>query len=772
MSRQYDQAYAVGQHVGGRVEKVLPYGIFVRLDDGTRAYIRRRELSWASDVKPQEVVQEGRTIEAIVLKPLSPGRNMELSFKATLPDPWQEFIAKFREGDVVGGTAKDIRSYGVFVEILPGVNGLVPLEELNSWEVEKPEDVVWEGDDVEAVITRIDRRARKVGLSIRLRMQQLARAAEMMELLDRHWGGDTSAEEEPAFSQKELESATGDWEPADEPKAQLAEIERVGRILVIDDHDEVRGPLVEWLHHRGYEADGARTPVEAREMIRQQSYGVLLVDINLPGMDGLALMRQIKAQMADARIAVMSIIEWLEERAREIEELGVIEVFVKPLDLEEIERLLGRIGGGEPLPSWRASPTAPPTSGLEPLREFTTAVETGASLADRLQVGLERLVETTRAEVGMVFHMDAVSQAVSILAQAGTAKLAKDAIYSLKESPVKDVIRSGESIFERHASGQAEGRFRKLLDLLPFESCIGVPVETEGGIHHALFLFHRRPGAFRSYHLRDAMAAAILFAAAIEREALGQRVQSLNRLLLSGQLAAGFGHEVYNKMPGREIQLRNLHVDCGGLERRTPGLAGSSDYREVKRALDGFTTTARDLKSTVELFQRLMRAEDEGKVDVNAALHSAEALLRPVARRNKVKIKIESAPDLPHAMGSGIHLQQVFLNVMLNAIQHMAVKSQDGRMLEVGISHQAQDGERPIKVRFSDNGPGIHKQLWDKVFTLGFSTRPGGTGLGLFIARSLIESLGGTIRVERSVVPLGTTFLVELPQTAARGEAK
>ncbi|MFQ5352036.1 MAG: ATP-binding protein, partial [Candidatus Binatia bacterium] len=105
----------------------------------------------------------------------------------------------------------------------------------------------------------------------------------------------------------------------------------------------------------------------------------------------------------------------------------------------------------------------------------------------------------------------------------------------------------------------------------------------------------------------------------------------------------------------------------------------------------------------------------------------------------------------------------VFLNVMQNAVQQMAATPNKGGTLS--ISTACRDGKtgRRVQIRFQDTGPGIHKRLWEKVFSLGFSTRQGGTGLGLFIARSLVESLGGRILVEQSVIPIGTTFLVELP---------
>jgi len=126
--------------------------------------------------------------------------------------------------------------------------------------------------------------------------------------------------------------------------------------------------------------------------------------------------------------------------------------------------------------------------------------------------------------------------------------------------------------------------------------------------------------------------------------------------------------------------------------------------------------------------------------------------------------------DLPLVAGSKVRLEQVFLNIVLNAVQQMEHerKRWRGGRFQIRIATGLDAGAgRPIWVRLSDSGPGIHYQLWDKVFALGFSTRPGGTGLGLFIARSLVESLGGAIRVEESLVPGGTTFLVRLPAAEA-----
>jgi signal transduction histidine kinase len=758
MMSEIKQAYTVGQRVVGTVDKLLPYGVFVCLDDGPRAYLRRREMSWTGDADPRELVQVGQRIEAAIVHLGGADRSMELSLKAALPDPWEEFIHRFQKGDLVEGTVRSLVPFGGFVQILPGVDGLVPLRELALEPVEKPEEVVWVGDDVEAVITHIDPKARKVRLSISSRLRQRETAAAVLRQLDRTIEKDA---QRPPFEALLPEMTNDDLTSG---AVDPAVIERLGRILVVEDEDQVRLSLVKWLQNRGYEAEAARDAKEAEERIRQQPYGVLLVDIYLPGGGGLALIRQIRERGNDVRVAVMSIPEWIEKHAEEIEELDVLEVFAKPLLLDEVERLLLRIGSGEPVSTWQVTSRDHQAAVPESFRALTDATRTGTFLGDRLRTGLEQLVEDVRADAGAIFHLDLLSQTIAIEATAGAISPAseREAVYGLEESPVRDVIYERELVFEGHMTGRVEKRFRKLLKLLPFESCIGVPIEVGGETQCALFLFHQEPEAFSRYRLRDALAAATLFAAVVERKALSREVQSLDRLLLSGELAAGLGHEVYNKMSGLEIQLRNLQTDCGRLRQQAPDLLEHSEFGEVQRTVDMLLETAEDLKCTVGVFQRLMRAGEEQELDVNEVVRGAEALLRHGAHKAGVKMETKLDSGLPPARGSGTRLQQVLLNVMLNAVQQMALTSKGGT-LRVTTSFEPGDGVLPIKVRFSDEGPGIHKRLWEKIFALGFSTRPEGTGLGLFIARSLVESMGGRIIIERSVVPIGTTFLVELP---------
>ena len=757
-ARRTTPTYSVGQQVTGEVERLFPYGVFVRLADGAQAYIRRRELSLEGNIDPRLIVSQGQMVQAVIVALPEAGRTMELSVRKLQPDPWGQFERQYQERDVVLATVKSVKPRGAFVQVVPGVDAFVPLREMAAWPVEDPEEFLWTGDQVEAVITRINRRARKLRLSIRRRLGQQVKTLQFAHHLD-------------SLKQSECDETLEGESPSAEAQEYADSLGLLGRVLVVDDDKTVLDPLVEWLRRQGCEAEGAGLAAQALACLRGAEFDLVLVDIDLSGEDGVALIRQMRDVRPKCPVAVISIPERIVGRGRELEELGVAEFFAKPLDLREIEEGLTRVSQGEASRGHDLAGTwSIQSEAVDSFRTLSREMRGGSSIQERLEAGLQQLVAFARAETAMVFHMDPVSGRISVVAQAGVMDPNREAVYSLQDSPVKDLICEDRDIFELHVSRNTQGRFSKLLDLLPFESCIGIPVRAGNQIHHALFLFHREPDAFSHYRLRDAWAMATLFGAALEGSLLEQRAQDMSRFLLSGELAAGFGHEVYNKISGLEIQLRNLCAEYGQLDISldTP-VATAPALESIEDAIHSVLDVTLDLKHVAVSFRELTRTEAMEQIDVNEAIRRAELLLRPTARKCKVRITTKLEPDLPKTLGSAARLQQVFSNVMLNAVQQvsakMALLSNGWGAVEVTSSWELDEVASPIRVRFTDTGPGIHRRLWENIFALGFSTRPGGTGLGLFVSRSIVESMGGRIAVERSVIPMGTTFLVQLPDS-------
>jgi signal transduction histidine kinase/DNA-binding NarL/FixJ family response regulator/predicted RNA-binding protein with RPS1 domain len=742
-----------GQVVTAVVERVFSYGVFAHLTDGTPAYVRQRELTLAGNIDPQQVVSEGQEFRAAVLALPQAGRRLELSIRRAEPDPWEAFVRQYRVKHTVTGTVKWISSRGVFIEIIPGVDGFIPAHELAPWSVDQPADLLWIGDQVEAMITHLDRKNKRVQLSIRQQMLHLVRVQEFVQHL----------QAEPA-----LDEPSPEMEQVEVDVRVVVDLKPLRRVLVLDDDPAVRETLTVWLRNHGCQADQVGNSEEGLAHLHHAEYGVALVDLDLAGHDGIEFIRALCQSHLDMHVLVMSIPEWIAERSQELESLQVTGVFVKPLNPDEVLDTLARLAEGEMVGPFRATAFGQGHEAAEPFQQVASTVRSGIPLEDRLEAGVADLVRLTRAEQGVLFHLDPVSQQGSIAALAGVLSVNYEGVRVLAASPVKDVIVNRNEVFEPRLTAQVRLRFQKLLDVVAFGSCVGVPVAALGNVEHALFLFHREPEAFSRYRLRDAQAMAILLGAALENEAVEQRIQSTNPFLLSGQLAAGFGHDVFNKMSALEFQVRNLRTRCGQMVQETDEQAapGAFDYAEAAQDLDRLFQTTLDLRKTVEAFRELIRAENQTAIDVNQVVQQAALLLQLTSEGRQVHLEIKPAPGLPLVVGNPVRLQQVFLNLMLNATQHTIEQQKRWPyglallQVTVGIDSNA---ERPVWIRFTDTGPGIHCRLWEDIFALGFSTRPKGTGLGLFIARSLVESMGGAIRVEQSYIPLGTTFRVELP---------
>lgn len=162
----------VGDELQGRVTRMMPYGVFVELIPGVEGMVHISELSWSRLQRPEEAVQAGSKLKVKVIdiaageKPGS--RKVALSVKALANDPWEGLAGRFSTGDKVRGKVTRCAKFGAFVEITPGVEGLVHISEMSYLRrVVKPDDIVQPGDVVDVLIKEIDSDQRRVSLSIR-----------------------------------------------------------------------------------------------------------------------------------------------------------------------------------------------------------------------------------------------------------------------------------------------------------------------------------------------------------------------------------------------------------------------------------------------------------------------------------------------------------------------------------------------------------------------------------------------------------------------------
>ncbi len=155
-----------GDVVDGQISNIVDFGAFVDLD-GMDGLIHISELSWSHVNHPSEVLEIGQDVKVKVLDIDRERQRISLGLKQTQSDPWQQVLETYNEGDTVEGKVTKVVTFGAFVEIMPGVEGLVHISELAQHHVENPREIVSQGDLVEAKIIEVDAERRRLSLSLK-----------------------------------------------------------------------------------------------------------------------------------------------------------------------------------------------------------------------------------------------------------------------------------------------------------------------------------------------------------------------------------------------------------------------------------------------------------------------------------------------------------------------------------------------------------------------------------------------------------------------------
>ena len=162
------ERYQVGTRVHGRVRNLTDFGAFIEIEDGVDGLVHVSDISWSRRIKhPSEVLKKGQEIDAIITSIDAENRRLSLSIKDLEPNAWDRFVNEHKPGDVVRGKIARFANFGAFVELDDNLEGLCHISELSEERVEKPEDVVQLGKEMEFKILRIDAESKKIGLSAR-----------------------------------------------------------------------------------------------------------------------------------------------------------------------------------------------------------------------------------------------------------------------------------------------------------------------------------------------------------------------------------------------------------------------------------------------------------------------------------------------------------------------------------------------------------------------------------------------------------------------------
>ena len=268
-------------------------------------------------------------------------------------------------------------------------------------------------------------------------------------------------------------------------------------------------------------------------------------------------------------------------------------------------------------------------------------------------------------------------------------------------------------------------------------------------------------------HVRDergrSTGVALFFKDLTKVEQLEERERLRDRLVALGEMAAAIAHEVKNPLAGIEVMA--------GLLKRQDAVADSPDAQSLLNDIIGEAKMANQIVHEALEFVRPIRLQVE-RTAIADVLQSSVSLAETKVARRSINLQMRIDEGLPPIQGDHHQLCQLFTNLLINAFEALEGRGTVDVLAREGVLEEDAHGAsgdahatRTIVVDVSDNGPGVPKELRDRIFNAFFTTKPQGSGLGLAIVRKVIDAHDGRIDIQTSAH--GTRFRVTLPVSGA-----
>lgn len=713
-------ALAMGASVMATVQRVLPFGLLVKLAGQQRGIIRERELGWPVENGRflNTHYTTGQCLDVVVLGRRDDG-TYELSQRLAHDDPWRTLTSRYQPGQRVKGVVTGIQPYGVFVELELDVTGLLHRSRLPAWAQGDLTELFWPGDQVQVVIESIQVRRRRLQLGL------AAAAAQRWQ---------TAVSSPPSYTPTNNPS---DFHTPfiDLPLELLLQQTQTYSIGIIEDDPVQRGVLKQWLERVNQRVVAFGCAESALAALEKRPLDLIISDIGLPGMDGLTAMSDMIHRYPQMRGVVMTDWARASEYPTELAQLRAagVSLLIKPLLPEDLLLLLlGIEDKSRVVPDESNSPL--------PAAPMTLSPQTRL-----LAQPLQRLAALPGVSKVVLFALDKAQRQVSLLAEVGKPRLRPEAVSDLVYSPVRDVAEDGAWLRLADVE-QAGSKLRYLRLLLPFGSCLGVPVATEdGAMAYGLFLFGGQAGGLTAVADDLLHFASETIAALLNQQKLQTQTVEMQRLALLGNLTRALVHEINHQLSPIGFALEELQYQCDALQAALGQPEAGQELVQAGERLTNLSQGVRNLVKTARLFSYITIRGQSQLLRLDDLVAEAVEMVRDTADRAHVVLQVKPSPQLLFTRAQVAQVQQVLLNLLLNAIQQIAsARPGLGGQVQVWLQMKERQGQQVIAIFVEDDGTGIHRGLWDRIFELGFTRgREDGSGLGLYITRSLAAAMGG-----------------------------
>jgi signal transduction histidine kinase/CheY-like chemotaxis protein len=528
------------------------------------------------------------------------------------------------------------------------------------------------------------------------------------------------------------------------------------RILIVDDDPEMIHLVKEVLELMPsdvlVEKNGEDALALLYREIEKDTVDAVLLDIMMPGEDGFRILDRMKSapQLQQIPVILITGLNSIEAKTRGLQ-MGADDYIIKPFDPQELLARLDvvlRIRRTEKMLRQR-------NRELAALDEINRAISSSLDLDEVLISALDGLNSLIRADALAIVLDDENTDSMIVQAGRGPDGIWLEGRVIPEDDPaLQDAMNKNKSSLQTSIT---TGIWNEILERSPLD-LLCVPLLQEGQAIGAM-LAAAQPGLLNRQHthLIEHIAATVVIAVDKARmfqdlEAFaGEIERSQNRLIQAekmaavGRLTASLAHEINN--PLQAVQ-NSLH------------LAMHEGLNETKRR--SFLDMAQnEVNRLIQIVRRMLDfyrpSSATQSLNLNRPVEDALAIARKRIEQSHVQVEARLAPNLPPIQGTSNQLTQVFLNIVINAIEAMP----NGGKLWVGTAHHQEKNQ--VIAAFRDSGPGIKPEIRRHLFEPFHTSKAQGTGLGLAISYSIIERHSGTIAVE-NVPDGGTTFIVRLPE--------
>lgn len=530
-------------------------------------------------------------------------------------------------------------------------------------------------------------------------------------------------------------------------------------VLVADDEVNATIMLQRIFEREGYQVECANDGATALELTRQRLPDLVLLDIRMPKLDGFDVLRLMREDRLTARIPTILVTANAREPADVARglDLGADDYMYKPFSPQELVARAHSKMRARQLEDALQQRTQDLSSLLRISEELNQHFEAASDLR---QLVLNLTLDLLPGDMTALYVFDDTGTLheyslprnpdASISSQAAAHEAlisqwidAGEAVTWTGETPLPLGYHCGMAIPLRHS----EYKFGALL-LLDHEDIFDenhLTLFKGFGRQVALALRNAQLYSIEknyALHLEDMVAARTA-----ELQSAQQMLIRSEKLASIGHLAANIAHEINNPLQPITLSLEELVDSINHGE--------AVDIRGIEIIQESVDRISRIVRQLLEFTgKRGGTGPDITDLDLQEILDRIVVLNRKFFEKQKNVIIMELPADLPRIHGSKDQLEQVFMNLALNA---QAALEPGGKLII-----RADEINDNIVIQFEDNGSGIAPEIMDKIFDPFFSTKPNGTGLGLFVSYGIIQGHQGSIEVE-SAVGKGTTFTIRLP---------